>query len=151
MSRAGHFEFGLDRRPINSGNPEATREVRELWEKGNEVEGWALYWTDLHGRVADQLERDGALRAATMVVDYEMLCRRPGSVMSEVLTHCDLHPGEIDLVAEAKRTVRPPTYYRPAFSDGQVALIERVTSPVKRRFDAFTRFEAPHDVGLKHL
>jgi hypothetical protein len=139
MSRAGHFEFGLDRRAINSGNPGVTREVRELWSKGKEVEGWALYWSDLHGRVVEQLNRDDALRRATMLVDYETLCRQPGSAMSDVLAHCDLRADEVDLVAEAERTVRQPTYYRPAFSDEQVAQIERATSAVKRQLDALTQ------------
>jgi hypothetical protein len=59
--------------------------------------------------------------------------------MSDVLAHCDLRADEVDLVAEAERTVRQPTYYRPAFSDEQVAQIERATSAVKRQLDALTQ------------
>jgi hypothetical protein len=139
MSRSGHFEFGLDRRPINSGNPEVTREIEELWSKGNELEGWALYWKDLYGRVADLLSGDEALRRATLVVDYESLCRDPASVMSRVLRHCELRTDDVDLAAEAARTIRAPSYYRPTFSDRQLALIEKMSGPVKLRLDALAR------------
>lgn len=138
MSRAGHFEFGMDRRPINSGNAEVTERVRELWSKGDDVEGWALYWSDVHGAVAAQLEADETFRRATMVVDYETLCRKPEPVMTGVLAHCELERNGADIVAEARRIVRPPDYYRPAFSNEEVDLIERVTAPAKRRLDAFT-------------
>ena len=136
MSRAGHFEFGLDRRPINSGNANITREVRDLWSKGREVEGWALYWRDLHGHVADVLEADAALRTATMLVDYERLCREPKQIMHALIAHCELPSTDIDLEAIAARTISHPSYYQPPFDDTQTALIEEVTGPAKDRLEA---------------
>lgn len=141
MSRSGHFEFGLDRRPINSGDAKVTREIEELWSKGNEPEGWALYWKDLYGRVADLLNRDEALRRATLVVDYESLCRDPARVIAKVLSHCELPPGDVDLATEAARTIRAPSYYRPAFSEPQVAMIETMTASVKQQLDALARYD----------
>jgi hypothetical protein len=143
MSRSGHFEFGLDRRPINSGDTEVTREIVELWSKGNEPEGWALYWKDLYGRVADLLNGDEALRRATLLVDYDALCRDPAGVMSRVLAHCELSSADVDLAAEAARRIRAPSYYRPAFSERKLAMIEAVTAPVKRQLDALARGEGP--------
>ena len=142
MSRSGHFEFGLDRRPINSGDTEVTREIRELWSNGNEAEGWALYWKDLYGRVAGLLESDEALRRAALVVDYDALCRNPARVMNAVLSHCELPQGDVDLAAEAARTVRTPSYYRPAFSERQVAMIEAMTAPIKQRLNALSRHDS---------
>ena len=39
MQRSGHFEFGLDRRPINPGNDSVTAEVLNLWREGREIQG----------------------------------------------------------------------------------------------------------------
>jgi hypothetical protein len=141
MSRSGHFEFGLDRRPINSGDTEVTREIVELWSKGNELEGWALYWKDLYGRVADLLNGDQALRRATLLVDYDALCRDPAGVMSRVLAHCELSSADVDLAAEAARRIRAPSYYRPLFSERKLAMIETVTAPVKHQLEALARGE----------
>jgi hypothetical protein len=141
MSRSGHFEFGLDRRPINSGDTEVTREIVELWSKGNEPEGWALYWKDLYGRVADLLNEDEALRRATLLVDYDALCRDPAGVMSRVLAHCELSSADVDLAAEAARRIRAPSYYRPLFSERKLAMIETVTAPVKHQLEALARGE----------
>lgn len=135
MSRSGHFEFGLDRRPINSGDGATIDKVIEYWSQGREVEGWALYWKDLYGHVADALGADAALRRATLIVDYETLCAEPAAVMNRVIRHCELPADEVDLAAEAARTIRRPSYYRPVFSEEQVALIEAMTAPTKQRLN----------------
>ena len=135
MSRSGHFEFGLDRRPINSGNTAVTAEVRKLWAEGREIEGWALYWKDLYGHVADALKADDALRRATLVVNYEALCSKPERVMAALVAHCELPPGETDLVAEGVRRIRHPSYYEPGFTQEEISLIETVTGPVTGRLD----------------
>ena len=44
MRQVGHFEFGLDRRPINAGDADAVARTVAAWERGDEVEGWARYW-----------------------------------------------------------------------------------------------------------
>src|SRR3546814_13975856 len=49
MRRIGHFEFGIDRRPINVGDG-AIGEVLQAFESGDEVRGQALYWASLHTR-----------------------------------------------------------------------------------------------------
>lgn len=135
MSRSGHFEFGLDRRPINSGNPETTRKVLDLWANDREVEGWAVYWADLYNHVVESLERNEALRSATRVIDYERLCNGPAEMMRLVLEHCELENKGVDLAAEAARTIRPPTYYKPTFTHEEVTFIKTTTGPVKQRLD----------------
>jgi hypothetical protein len=136
MSRCGHFEFGLDRRPINSGNTEIIRRIYDLWSKGREIEGWALYWQDIYGHVAEVLNTDSAIRHATLVVDYEMLCNQPDRVISALISHCELPSAGIDLVAEAASMIRHPSYYQPTFSKEQVTVIEKMTGEVKTQLNA---------------
>ena len=90
MRRAGHFEFGLDLRPINTGNDETVREIQALWDRGEEVRGWARYWAMVYGYVAEVLEADPALREAAMVLRYEDLCGRPEQTIRKMLAHCRL-------------------------------------------------------------
>ena len=139
MSRSGHFEFGLDRRPINSGDTQAIARVRELWAGQRDVEGWALYWSNLHGHVADVLETDAAIRDATLLVEYETLCARPQPLTQAIIEHCELPAAAIDLVEEARNTVRHPSYYEPNLSDEEIALITSTTATTRARLHALCR------------
>ena len=113
MSRSGHFEFGQDRRPVNTGDATVTREILARWARGEEIEGWALYWNDVYGHVADVLEADRQVRAATLVVAHETLCRQPRETMRRVLGHCGLLAGGDALPGLAARTLRPPSAREP--------------------------------------
>ncbi|WP_299625927.1 sulfotransferase [Pelagibius sp.] len=132
MRRIGHFEFGLDRRPVNLGDG-AVPVILEAWDRGEEVEGWARYWASLYGYLADRLAAAPALAAAVKLVRFEDLCQRPFEVLSAVCDHCHLE-GSAHLVAEAAETMRMPRYYRPAFTQAETESIERLAGPVARRF-----------------
>jgi hypothetical protein len=138
MRRVGHFEFGLDRRPINAAGDDdrAIALIEELWRDGQEVEGQARYWAHLHGRIADQLESDPALRRATLVVSYERLCEQPAAMIQSLFDHCRLDLGEARRDALAAK-VQFPSYYEPDFTPEQRRLIDDVTAPVVERFEAF--------------
>lgn len=133
LARAGHFEFGLDRVPLNYGNGTAANEVADLWAQGREAEGWALQWAEVYGYLAATLDRNDALSDATMVVRYEDMCDAPGGMMADMLTHAGLEEN-LDLIARAQDRLQPPDYYRPGFSDEQLQAIERRTAKVARRF-----------------
>lgn len=131
MRRSGHFEFGLDRRVINTGDPRAETVV-SLWDEGNEVEGWALYWALIYEHVADRLEKDPVLREATLVLRYEDLCAEPAPVFAKVLHHCGLDAE--DLPKQAAQRIRHPSYYRPSFTEAEEAIVRETTAAVARRF-----------------
>ncbi len=133
MRRVGHFEFGLDRRAINVGDDAMTARITELWKTGHEVEGWALYWADIYRYVADVLDADPALREACLVVRYEDQCSQPEDMLIRLHEHCQL-PVDPQTVKEAAAGLHSPTYYRPRFSEQDLALIREVTQPVAARF-----------------
>ncbi|MEQ8815212.1 MAG: sulfotransferase [Thalassobaculum sp.] len=132
MRRAGHFEFGLDLRPINTGDSGATQRIRRLWASGADVEAWARYWAMVYGYVADLLERDTAVRDGTLLVRFEDLCRAPADTMRRIQGHAAL-PGE-RLPALAEERIREPSYYRPPFGEPAIRLIREHTGPVAARF-----------------
>jgi len=131
MRRSGHFEFGLDRRAINTGDRNVAT-VRELWRCNRDVEGWAEYWALIYGHLYATLEASPALKQATHVVRYEDLCRNPAGVMSAILAHCGLAPR--DLPEAARAVIGHPDYYKPAFTDDERALILQRTDAVARLF-----------------
>ncbi|MFP1679976.1 sulfotransferase family protein [Alloalcanivorax sp. C16-2] len=133
MRRVGHYEFGLDRRAINTGDDRLTAYIGELWDGGNEVEGWARYWAAIYDHVADVLERDPALREAALVVRYEDLCGTPRDTLEKLFAHAGLEVSASTL-EDAAGGLHAPTYYQPRFSDHERRLIEAITAPVARRF-----------------
>jgi hypothetical protein len=129
MRRAGHLEFGLDRRAINVGDGVA-QEVERLWAEGQEVRGWARYWNSLYRFVARQREADPALAEATLVVRYEDLCDRPRETLLSVLAHAGLDAAEAELDTLAGR-LSAPGYYAPGFTDEERAVIAEETAEAR--------------------
>lgn len=98
MSRLGHFEFGLDRRPVHTGDGSEAEAVAAAWAAGREAEGYARAWNDLYRFVADRLAAMPTLRDAVLVVRHEDLCKDPASTLRRVLNHCqlDASPAYVD-------------------------------------------------------
>jgi len=131
MRRAGHFEFGLDRRPIDTGDPRVAN-VLYLWRSGRELDGWALYWTLIHDYLAQTLAEDEGVRSASLVVRYEDFCANPAQLLTKILDHCELsHQG---LPQQAPGAVHHPSYYSPPFSASERATIARVTGRTALHF-----------------
>lgn len=133
MRRVGHFEFGLDLRPINCGDSERVLDIQALWQQGENVRGWARYWAMIYRHVADTLGRDPALRAATMILRFEDLCDRPEETMRKLMAHCALPEAE-DVLARFAGRVRQPKYYRPEFAAADLTAIAEETHETERSF-----------------
>jgi len=132
MRRVGHFEFGIDRRPINAGDPRTIEEVVALWKQGDEIRGWARYWAHLHRWLAMELRDNSSLRGAVQVVRFEDLCSTPLETLAALFSHCDL--AEEHLVEELAPTIQAPSYYRPDFSDEDLEIIAEETADVAEMF-----------------
>jgi hypothetical protein len=133
LRRAGHFEFGQDRQPINVGDGAATAEIVDLWRAGEEVRGWARYWSLVHNYIAGLIATDAALRRAIQVVRYEDLCATPRPAMASLLDHCGLSDRS-GFLADAAARFHPPTYYRPDFKASEIAIIADETAAAARLF-----------------
>lgn len=132
LRRVGHFEFGLDRTPINCGHGKTTAEILSCWQSGDEVRGWALYWADVYGHVADRLEADPALARASLVVDYTTLCNDPEATLARLYSHCDLQVDASYAAASAGR-ITAPDYYTTDYSAAEQRTIEEATAGVNER------------------
>jgi hypothetical protein len=132
LRRVGHFEFGVDLRPINVGDPPRVDEIQALWQSGEEVRGWARYWAMIYGFVADQLAADSALRDAALIARFEDLCDHPAATLERFMRHCELDPDPA--VAAWTDRLHTPTYYTARFSTADQAAIDDETRTVRRRF-----------------
>jgi Sulfotransferase family len=141
MRRAGHFEFGLNRRPINLADADTVRRIEALWQRGDEVEGWAVYWGAVYGFVADLVENDATVARQTLLVDYENLCQEPARVLAQVYRHCELEIAPSALQEQAAR-ISAPSYYKSGFSDAEVGLIGAATDAARARIKKLVEAQA---------
>jgi hypothetical protein len=142
LQRVGHFEFGCDRRPVNAGDPAVIERILACWQGGDEVEGWARYWSHIYGYMADRLDANPRLREAALVVRFEDLCGTPEPTIRALFEHCRLAISEPAL-AQLAGMLRSPTYYQPRFSEAEIATIDRRTRTVALRLGC----RAPLDAG----
>jgi hypothetical protein len=131
MQRVGHFEFGLDRRPLNVGNTEAAAAVQRLWHAHDEVAGWSSYWAMLHEFLIRQLDEDAALRDATLLVRSEELCVDPSAILGRILAHTRLAADDAWL-AESTQRVRAPAS-RPSLEQTEERVIRSITAAPAER------------------
>ncbi len=133
MRRSGHFEFGLDRRPINLGDGARVRRIREAWAAGEEVRGLAMYWDMVHGHLADLLASNPALRQAALVVRFESLCAEPRETLRAVFEHCAL-PDAGNIIEHHVPRIAAPSYYDSGLSAEDLAIIRAETAATARRW-----------------
>jgi len=133
MRHLGHFEFGLDRRPMNLGDSDRVQQILDAWAGGHEVRGWSYYWDMVYRYLADLLESDPAIRQASIVVRFEELCQTPAEILQRVLEHCELlNPGPI--VEKFAPAIRPPDYYPNPLTSEEMAIIQTETAVTARRW-----------------
>ena len=133
MSLAGHYEFGLNRIAIHTGDAAGIAAVKAAWAAGDEVRGWALYWAMLYRFVADQLEADADLKKAVRVQRYEDLIADADGQLRAVFAHCALATDDA-LIASYVPKIQKPDYYNAGFTEAQLATIAEITAPVAKRF-----------------
>lgn len=133
LRRVGHFEFGLDRRPINTGDDAAVAAIVAAWARGDEIEGWSGYWISIYRYLADRLDANADLRAASLVVRYEDLCGAPRETIRRVLAHCRLSAAD-SWLAERAAAIRFPSYYQVRFTPDELGTIARHTADTAVRF-----------------
>jgi hypothetical protein len=129
MRRVGHFEFGLDRRPLNLGNGDSTREILAAWQRGEDVEGLALCWAEVYGYVLRLLAADAGLARRCLIVRYGELCSDGERMLNEIADFLGLEVARPDLARIASR-LHAPTYYRIDYTLDERATIDRLTKEV---------------------
>ena len=133
MRWLGHFEFGLDRRPMNLGEVDRVREIVAAWDRGDEVRGLAMHWDLVYRHLADLLSTDDRVRAAVRVVRYEAVMADPADTLRAALDHCGL-PEAAAVAARFAGGVRAATTTPSSLSAADRAVIEAETRATAGRW-----------------
>lgn len=106
MNQSGHFEFGLNRRLIHTGDNAAMESVQAAFAGGDDWRGWARYWAMIHRYIHTLSAEPGVL-----VVRHEDLCARPQEKLREIFAHAGLTCDERTLASAASliREEKPVT------------------------------------------
>ena len=118
---------------MNLGNSERTQEIQSAWSDGREIEGWAVYWDMVYRYLADLLDNDPAVRAASLVVRFEQLCDDPATTLRAVMNHCALTNTE-PILEKYAANIRRPDYYQTSFSSAELATIQEMTADTASRW-----------------
>lgn len=127
MQRSGHFEFGLDRRPINMGDSARVQQILLDWAAGQEVRGLAHYWDMVYAYLGRLLASDERVRAATLTVPFERFCESPAETLRGVFEHVGLSDAE-SIVERFAPAIRRPDYYTSKLTDDDRSLITDTTA-----------------------
>jgi hypothetical protein len=133
MRRSGHFEFGLDRRPMNLGDGARVRAILDLWARGAEVRGWARYWDMVYAYLHRLLASDAPVRGAAIVVRYEDVCDAPAENIRRVMDHCAL-PDVGAIIDKFAPGISRPEYYKQSFTPAELAAIREETAETANRW-----------------
>lgn len=132
MQRTGHFEFGLDRRPMNLGDFARIGQILNAWNAGDEVLGLAIYWDMVYAYLAQLLDRDDEIRSAALVIRFEDICHTPEPTLARIFDHCQLL-GADDICQPFAARVREP-HQAHSFSKDELQIICRETAATARRW-----------------
>ncbi|MEX0345459.1 MAG: sulfotransferase [Rhizobiaceae bacterium] len=131
LAQIGHYEFGLDRSPINIDRDQ-TEEIIGCWSDGEEVRGWALYWSMIHNHIADVVGNSTEIGEQTTLLSYKALCADPADHCRMILSRCGLDNDD-EMIDWAENNIHAQQYYKPSFSEQELQIIEDVTSPAYNR------------------
>ncbi len=135
MADIGHYEFGMDRRPLDFGCPERRRDGAGDnggdGPGGNNVAGsvealeyWLTYWCDAYEHVL------GGSRERVVLVDYDALCENPHLEFRRIAVAAGIADSpRLGLVA---RRFRPPTRYPGKARDAPAELLKRAAEVHRR-------------------
>lgn len=129
LRRIGHFEFGPEREAIAVADMD---DIKDLWAKGEEVRGWARYWSRLNGFVLNQMQATGNLGGAVRLLRYEDLCANPLTELTALFGHAGL-PAEPGWLNSFASRISAPDYYNHGFSENDRAVIAEETTATAQR------------------
>jgi hypothetical protein len=135
LRRAGHFEFGLDKRVPNLGDPAQYLATQTDFAQGRNAQGYARIWSAVYGHLAQQLETNAPLRAAVCVVPYERLCASPQDELRRIFDHARLTDADAArVIAVHAAELSEPTYYRSPLTAPEQIQVAEITAATASQF-----------------
>jgi len=135
LAASGHFEFGNLRQIINMDHSQYKERVLNLWEKNQEIKGWAHYWQGLFDAVSKIKKQSKQLDNAIKFIKYEDLCLLPKNTIGDLLQHCHLdESGFSPHLSKYEEKLSLPRYYKITFDQEEINEILQITQTVSEKF-----------------
>lgn len=123
--RQGHFEFGSDFRPINTGNNQTTQTILNCWKKENFLKSYALYWSNIYEYIWNIAQNNKSVH----IVRYDDLCNTPNKEINKLLEFCELNsdPETKNWITK----IKAPDYYTLDLSNKEKEIIKKHTQKIE--------------------
>jgi hypothetical protein len=138
LARVGHFEFGPQKRALNSGDAEATQAIAACFDRGDVAQGYAHQWVAQYAYALDRMQHDAALANACLWVEHDRLCAHPVSNLESIAAHLALDETDSRRLVHAGRArLRSEDHADAPFDAATRRSIEQITAPLWRRLQAW--------------
>ena len=132
MARHGHFEFGLDFKPVNFGHPENTQAILQDWRHEQYISAYARYWSEIYSFLHRQMTENPKLAKQCLIVRYDDLCTDPAAQIKAILDFCGLSDENVTSLWAGR--ISAPDYYKPDFTAAETNIIDELTQDTSRLF-----------------
>lgn len=127
MQRYGHFEFGLDFRPVNVGRQEELDLILNFWKQEKYLLAYSYYWKYIYEYIYFELCQN--LPKNCLFIRYDTFCSEPLSTLQNVFDFCEMDGRAV--LAEWAGKIKPPNYYKMEFTSEDVRQIEGITKDIE--------------------
>jgi hypothetical protein len=135
LAASGHFEFGNKRQIVEMNDTNYSEKVKQLWKKGNEIEGWSHYWNGLYTAIIKLKQKSTQLNQAIMLVKYEDLCNQSMTTIDQILDHCNLNMDKFtEIKKDYNQQLSLPEYYNIPYHSHEINEILTITQTVSENF-----------------
>ncbi len=130
MQRHGHFEFGLDFRPMHFGDADKADKILSLWRQGDFMQSYALYWVAVHDYLYQTLAQNPNLKSCCLIIRYDDLCANPSETLRTLFEFCDTP--EAGMIDKWKNEISAPAYYSSDLTQDEKNMIANITGKTEK-------------------
>jgi hypothetical protein len=129
MQFSGHYEFGLQKKLINT-DVDNFPIINQLFVENKNIEAWAYYWQQIYAYLYDITQMN---LPNVIMVRYEDLCRDTESELEKIFTHCNLKLNT-SIISHYNEKISLPEYYKPQFNSDELAQVQAITGHVAIKY-----------------
>jgi hypothetical protein len=133
LRAAGHYEFGVQRVPINACAGDLGR-IEAAWRDGEEYRGYARQWASLYRYVDELRSSRSDLAERITIVRFEDLCSNPQRTLQGLLDATSLADHDGRVRAAASSIAAPPAARLDAVGNADRRAVWQETGAVAELF-----------------
>ncbi len=108
MNWCGHFEFGLNFKPIHFTNAEIISDIQTAWHSEDWIRAYVMQWRETYTYLLNLKNSD--IGESLHFVSYDHLCDNSAEVLKNISNICGLEVDDSFVQAWSKK-IKKPEYY----------------------------------------